>query len=363
VNGVVEAGFGEGCAGCHGAPPASGAHARHATLPAGVAASYGSTAVLEDVAPAGADPDLYGFGCGHCHPLDPARHLDGEVQVDLSPAGAPAGSLRARNLPGAALDAASATCAGVACHSSGQASPAVDAFRTTPAWTSATPLSCDGCHANPPRYASGGPGAADANSHLQLHEDGWEWGHFGGLPGPWHTAKHGLDPGVTDGAPITCQACHARTVDPAATFPGGSFWLDTTADYDLGGALGYACTDCHGAAGGPPAGAGRVRPLRHVNGVRDVDFDARTTLPAYDWLPPPPDRPTRPYWVTPAWIFGLPEPFDGGLEGQTLSMHLAGVRYDPATQTCSSVTCHMFETEVRWGAPYDWDACSRCHGM
>jgi predicted CxxxxCH...CXXCH cytochrome family protein len=363
LNGVVDVDLGAGCDACHGAPPPSGAHALHATPPAGVAPVYGSTAVLEDVAPAGADPDRYAFGCGHCHPLDPARHMDGAVQVELSPGGAPQGSLRARNLPGAALDAATGTCAGVACHSSGRASPPVDGFRATPPWAAAARLPCDGCHANPPRHPSGGPGAEDANSHLQLQADGWEWGHFGGLPGPWHGGpKHGSEPGLTDGAPITCQACHAGTVDPAATLSGGFFWLDTTGDYDLGGPLGYACAACHGAGeGAPAAGAGRVRPLRHVNGRRDVEFDARTALPALPWLPAPPDRPSRPYWVTPGAVT-LPAPFDGGLEGATLSLHLAGARYDPATKTCSDVACHLFEAEVRWGAPHDgWDACARCH--
>ena len=201
-----------------------------------------------------ADPDLYGFGCGHCHPLDPARHMDGAVEVELSPAGAPAGSLRARNLPGAAFDPAGGSCGGVACHSSGQASPSVDQFRATPAWTSAARLPCDGCHANPPRHPSGGAGADDANSHVQLQADGWEWGHFGGLPGPWHGAKHG----ARARARRTARRSPARpatrdTVDPAATLPGGSFWLDTTGDYDLGGALGYACAGCHGARRAAPA--------------------------------------------------------------------------------------------------------------
>ena len=41
------------------------------------------------------------------------------------------------------------------------------------------------------------------------------------------------------------------------------------------------------------AGAGKVRPLRHVNGRRDVAFDPRTALPAISWLPAAPNTPTR----------------------------------------------------------------------
>jgi predicted CxxxxCH...CXXCH cytochrome family protein len=363
VNGAVELGLGEGCDACHGAPPATGAHARHATPPSPDALAYGGTAVLEELPGAGGGAE-YAFGCGHCHPLDPARHLDGEVQVELSPAGAPAGSLRARALPGAAYDRATGTCSGVACHSSGQASPDAAGFRTTPAWTSEVRLACDGCHGNPPRHASGGAGAADANSHLQLQEDGYEWGHFGGLPGPWHTSKHGVAPGTTDAAPITCQACHAETVDPSATMPDGSFWLDTTGDYDLGGALGFECAGCHtGEAGRPAPGAGRARPLRHVNGRRDVAFDARTAAAAAPWLPPAPNTPSRPYWVLPARI-SLPATLDGGLEGSTLSFHLGSARYDAATKTCTSVACHLFQESVTWGAPHDgFTACASCHGF
>lgn len=363
VDGALDVDLRGGCDACHGAPPASGAHARHATPLSLEVLAYGGTAVLEDLSGAAADPDDYGFGCGHCHPLDPARHLDGEIQVELSPAGAPAGSLRARNLATAAYDPASATCAGVACHSSGQASPAEASFRGTPAWTSAARLACDACHANPPRYASGGAGATEANSHLQLQANGWEWGHFGGLPGPWHGSKHGVAPGTTDAAPITCQACHAGTVDPAATLAGGAFWLDTTGDYDLGGGLGFTCTGCHtGEAGRPPPGAGRVRPLRHVNGRRDVAFDARVALPPAPWLPLAPNTPSRPYWVLPGRVT-LPDPLDGGLEGSTLSLHLGGARYAPDTKTCTSVACHLFEASVVWGAPHDGSACARCHGF
>ncbi len=367
------------CQRCHGAPPASGAHLLHATPPSPEDVAYGATTVLEDVAPGGAPG--YFFGCGQCHPVDPAHHMNGAVEVDLSPAGAPAASLKARNAPDTAYDPLTKTCSGVYCHSSGQATPAYVA--ATPAWD-ATPgaLGCTGCHANPPRYASGGAGAPDANGHVQLQDGGIEWGHFGGEPGPahWGGTKHGgdnaMDWGVgQDAAPITCGTCHSETVDPAAAGPSGFYWLDTGGDYDLGGLLGYRCDTCHsGAPGAPAQGAGKVLPLRHVNGRRDVVFDRRTDLTLFDptWLPSAPNTPTRPYWVTQAYLgLTIPSPqipdaiFEGGVDGGTMSFYLKSASYDPATKTCSTVACHLLQTEVVWGTPYSsttTDACTACHG-
>ena len=85
-----------------------------------------------------------------------------------------------------------------------------------------------------------------------------------------------------------------------------------------------------------------------MNGRRDVDFDARTAPPRAPWLPPAPDTPTRPYWVDPG-DDPLPEPLDGGARRRDALVHLAGARYDPATKTCTSVACHLFETSVRLG--------------
>ena len=45
----------------------------------------------------GDDPAPYAFGCGQCHPTDPAMHIDGVVEVDLSPSAAPANTLKAAN--------------------------------------------------------------------------------------------------------------------------------------------------------------------------------------------------------------------------------------------------------------------------
>lgn len=207
-------------------------------------------------------------------------------------------------------------------------------------------MQCDGCHDNPPAYPSGDAGSPTANVHLVMADDGYEFGHFGGLPGPWHTSFHG---GSGAGA-ITCQACHYATTDPTHTGPSGFYWLNTTGNYKLdGGALNYSCTGCHSPDAGivSPPGAGGVLPLKHVNGVRDVVFDRRMLLPAgYTGGVTP--APTAPFWVLGS--------------STTKNFDLADAGYDPASKTCTNVSCHHQQTSVQWGVtPVGWATCNDCH--
>jgi predicted CxxxxCH...CXXCH cytochrome family protein len=399
VNGAVDfGGTGGGtllCDACHGYPPASGAHLVHFGRTEGAdQGAYGDVRALGDLVAAGLLPvsfPSYAFGCGNCHPLDAAGHMDGLVQVELAGSGAPAGSLKA--LSPAAASYASGSCSSVYCHSSGQANDvaaATPAYVTTPGWTSGTKLGCASCHGNPPRYPSGGPGTTTANSHLGLAFDGYEFGHFGGMPGVWHPgpefgSKHGQGnwAALNDASPITCQTCHYATVDPAHTGPSGFYYLDTSGDYLLPGSVThYDCLACH-AAGDPvaPTGSGKVLPLLHVNGSRDVVFDPRETLPGIPWLPSAPFTPSRPTWVTNAAplvdplpagaVYDppvIPPPPDGQtwpFADPTLSLDLGAATWTRATKTCSGVACHLAETGVVWGGvPEDFSGpCRRCHGL
>ena len=382
------------CDGCHGAPPATGAHLLHSGAALRPTLAYGDLAVLEDFAAGGA---TYGFGCGHCHPLDPALHLadaggDGLPDVELAPPtdGSAPNSLRAKNSPYAVYDRATGTCRGVYCHSSGQDVPA---YVETPPWT-APPgtLGCDGCHGNPPRYASAGPDSAAANGHLQLAYDGWEWGHYAGLPGPYHGSVHGSGTVGEAAAPMTCQSCHFETVDAANVAPGGFYYLDTSGDYALPGGdasrLGSAvwqasqCATCHDGVRAP-VGRGKVLPLRHVNGRRDVAFDPRTALPdGYaTGLPALASAGAiAPYYVAPFQVdvSGYALPPGGAIltaqdATQVLAIDLASATYDPATRTCAGIPCHLArqarvdagaEGPLRWGAPYLRGAsCNACHSF
>lgn len=352
------------CGGCHGVPPPTGSHVAHygdTSLPPLV--SYGDLRTVAAIVPGGAP--YYAFGCGNCHPLSASAHGDGGVQVELFDPTAPAGTLKARNAPTATF--AAGTCSGVYCHSSGQQTPA---YVATPAWNggSLPEPRCAACHANPPAYPSGGASTPSANTHVVIGDDGWELGHFGGLPGPWHGSWHGEGP--VDSAPITCQTCHYATVDSSHTGPGGLYYLDTSGDYDLGGMLGYSCAACHtGGAGEPAVGAGAVVTARHVDGARDVAFDPRTSVPASaTGLPPAPNRPTLPYWTTE--VPGVLPP-SSAVDGTTWSFHLADASYDPVDKTCSSVPCHLRQSypaskpqwaPLRWGVtPAGMATCDACH--
>lgn len=367
------------CGDCHGVPPNTGAHQVHFSG-ALTDATYGGTEITSDYP----SPSGYVFNCGNCHPSDPAQHMNGTVDLELhDPA---AGGIKALHpataayTPGATvlydtfgLPYSDGSCSDVYCHSSGQEFPT---YVATPSWSStfATPK-CSQCHANPPNYASVGAGAVVANSHLVMATDGYELGHFGGLPGPWHTSYHGVA-WADNSSPITCQTCHYDTVDSTNTGPGGFYYLDTTGNYDLGGALGYDCTTCHtGAPADPPQGSGKVLPSPHVNGMREVAFDPRTSIPASVTGLPAGSRPTYPYWVTAAPtgavpLFSVKETI--GIEAG-MSLHLGSAVYDPVQKSCSNVACHLKQSfgtgdpafdPLRWGkapAGSGWAFCNSCH--
>ncbi len=355
INGVLE--VTATCGACHGVPPRTAAHATHFGTPATPpVATYGDLRNAADYDPAG--PTTYMFGCGNCHPLDSARHMDGHVDVELYNSSAPSASLKARNAPTASYSGG--TCTGVYCHSSGQQVPT---YVTSPQWTGRFSLPhCANCHGNPPAYPSGGAGSTSANLHLVLADDGWEFGHYLGLPGPWHTSYHG----TRGSSPITCQTCHFRTVDPANLGPGGFYYLDTEGSYDLGGTGPVVCGSCHTGTGTAPAtGSGRIVPLFHVNGTREVEFDRRMSVPStVTGLPTGANRPRYPYWV--AAIPGTLPP-DSAVDGTTFSFNLSNSAYDPATRRCTSVPCHLGQSydpalPMLWGeTPVGNVTCNACH--
>jgi hypothetical protein len=242
-----------------------------------------------------------------------------------------------------------------------------------------------------------------ANSHVQLDVDGYPWGHYG-FPMPsysysqhgrgWETSSY-YGTNYYNSAPLTCQTCHFGTTDPSNTGPGGFYYLDSSGDYTISpngyGTWGYACTACHGSPTFPtaPVGTGKVLPLRHVNGTRDVEFDARTGNPNVSYVPgptanPSANNPTRPYWITSGstslydWTFT-----NRNFAGTTVQFDLSNSTYDPINKTCSNVACHLRQgntnpgnagrfVELKWGAMhyyYGTDpvtgviGCNSCHQM
>jgi predicted CxxxxCH...CXXCH cytochrome family protein len=292
--------------------------------------------------------------------------MDGTIQVSLFEASVPATSLKARNAATAAFDPTARTCSGVYCHSSGQ--DVGTAFATTPAWDSTAKLGCGGCHGNPPRYPTGGAGAASANSHISVTTDpdgDWVGGHFGGVGGNSHAGQHG-ESATLDEATISCQTCHFDTTDATNTGPAGFYYLDTSGDYVFPGAVNewvtpLVCNSCHTGAGALKQQGGKVLPLRHVNGARDVVFDPRDALPqSIPYLPATPNKPAKPYWRTDfansmnAWTTAT-------RNGTTGSISVGASQYDSSTKTCTSVACHAGGSlPLRWGDPVNWD-CRKCH--
>lgn len=350
---------GSGCASCHGFPPATGAHVAHFGLPGVTAGSYVDAGTLQDRYPGATPieaPGVYAFGCATCHTVDSSKHRNGIVEVVLYEATAPAESIKARNASTAAYQGAAQTCSGVYCHSSGQEAPA---YATTPPWGSGSKLGCGGCHANPPRYTSGGAGTATANNHLGVDSYNWVVGHFRGIGAVGHADQHGT-PASSETA-ITCQTCHFDTTDPSNTGVSGFYYLDTSGEYEIAGTdpgQGAAgCGNCHSPTGTTAPGAGKVLPLRHVNGTRDVAFDDRTTVDQLiPYLPAAPNTPAKPYWrasePTSDWTGAV-------WNGTTVSFDLVGSTYNPTSKTCT-VACHA---PLQWGAPHtwSWSNCGNCH--
>lgn len=318
INGMVEVTGGAGaCGSCHALPPPTGAHLKHAALAAPVYGALGTAASLP--APTG-----YAFGCGLCHPMDPAKHLSGgPADIELTNPLAPAGSLKALSplatyTPGSTtvpgpdgIPTTNGTCGNVYCHSSpsfstpaGVPTPQVDFVMTGypityPAWTLSTARSytslawnaanpgCGGCHGFPIRLSSASDTAMAGQSHSWLGPNGNESGHG------WN---HGF-------APLSCRTCHVQTVTAA------------NATSRNAGLSVYGPVPITGFA-------------RHVNGQPDVFFD--TSAPVQ----------------------------------YSTARSLVGATYNVSTKTCSNVSCHLAQVQVKNGNPYREQVgveCNVCH--
>lgn len=306
------------CGACHDLPPETGTHALHAGRAAPV---YGGL----DTAGSLGVTDAYAFGCGHCHPIDPAHHMNGgRAEIALFDGAAPEGSLKALSgatatyQPGAqvvqdafGLEYTLGTCADVYCHSgmvttSGPvAEPDVDfpfvgypivyppyeVTRTrepvTATWGGA--LGCDGCHGYPPRAEWPSDTGGAGESHSYLDPDAFE---------DLHVWNHGFDP-------IPCRTCHVETISTVAAFLRDGTGITT---FDPVAIDGFD---------------------RHVNGAIDVAFDRVNPL---------------------------------GLYRNVLDVGAAA--WDPLSRTCTNVSCHFEQTSVQFGAPYRYanqSECNVCH--
>ena len=340
IDGEVQRSLDAACGACHSVPPQTGSHLTHYSADVDSAA-YGSTAVTSDILPDGESG--YALGCGNCHPTASSAHANsvenaggGSAEIELSPVGAPDGSLRALHLESATytpgdevftdsdgMTYTMGTCSDVYCHSEwvvletpdGVPIPQTDFEFTnypieypdyevvaerqysTPTW--GDDLSCDGCHGFPPRtYFDDGVDAAAGDSHSYITPAGDEDLHG------WAMASS---------VPIACATCHFATVteqgERGRTSEGPAIQWSTfepipIADY-----------------------------TNHVNGQPDIDFTDEGVV------------------VTP-----------NGVAKSEFSFGLA--TYDSETRTCNDVSCHFNQTSVTWGAPYRPEysvECDQCH--
>ena len=317
VNGVVDLDPNAACGACHDLPPPTGTHALHAALSAPV---YGAVTSGSDLG----ITNGYAFGCGQCHPIDGAQHMNGgTAEIELYDPNAPAGSLKARNpvtatyVEGGAiltdsfgLEYTLGTCSDVFCHSgltttsSDVDEPGVDfpfigypidypayTVTRTRTYQSATwgdLLSCAGCHGYPPRGEWPGDVAAAGESHATLTADGWE---------DLHIWNHGYDP-------VPCRTCHFDTVSDVAGFVRDGNGLTALDDMPI------------------------ARYDRHVDGAIEVRFD---TVNAFSYSQP---------------------------------VDLSTAAYDSATSTCTNVACHLRQTSIGFGTPFrstNGPECNSCH--
>jgi predicted CxxxxCH...CXXCH cytochrome family protein len=171
-NGTATWGGTLGCNGCHGNPPATFSHMKHAGK--GV---------------------NYSFACSECHKGN--THANGTFQdVFIDKSGIIAGSA-------ATYTAAIRTCSALYCHSNGTSLATGQPSGGSVVWGSNT-LGCSGCHDNPPAYATGSP---KANSHVS-HSFGCGFCHAGT---------------TTDGLTISDNTLHSNGVYNVTPGAGVSF--------------------------------------------------------------------------------------------------------------------------------------------
>jgi len=326
-----------GCTACHASPPLTGSHQVHYNSSSQDGLRYGDTTVRSTA-------DAYIFGCGNCHPLDSANHMNGTVDVELYNASAPIESLKAKNPPTAAYNPTDNTCGNVYCHSgytvtSGPVglpltSPPntvppgyslwnriyiVDPtgnltyapytvtitknYRVTPAWgTTGTFTTCTECHGFPTTTSLPQVQAMVGDTHGWLDDYNYYDGHmynmgFGGVP---------------------CATCHNTSVNHYGNYPTDPPGVWGPSDIYLYNAVTI-----------------KNRSL-HVNGSSNVAFDT---------------------------VNGYRYNTSGGPVDIVFS---SSTTYDPQTKTCSNMGCHINQTTVRWGSPYRWwnsAECNICHVM
>lgn len=346
------------CGACHGTtaanPPSRGSHTKHAS------SSY------------------YGFACTTCHPsVTDTSHVNASVKIMLNSADTRIGAGARYNgflnySTGApAPSAVYRQCTNIYCHSNGQAA---NLQYASPTW--GTTLTCTGCHGN---YSTvGGAGTALSGKHASHVNNSTVFGTNTGFG---------------------CEACHAKTVSNSTTISNTANHVNKFIDYsgafandnyDTGtkqcqnlychsngnrknivyvnpaiwtSATTYGCNGCHGtsnAATGAPdytnGGAGSTTANSHAIHVARLGITSTTGCYYCHANTVDSGTANKLSGVAPMrHINGTVDVVPGGTFtiGGTVSF-----TYDPATMTCTSISCHG-TTSATWGD----NNCVECHSV
>ena len=321
------------CKGCHAT--LSSGHTRHVGTGWNTLPFYNYTANLSS----GSDTDgvtrkSYSFGCANCHPVTPASHLNGSVEVENGPV-AGGSVLRNKNSASALIGSVGSgtlRCSNVYCH----------ANVTTPQWNQSFSAAtrCGGCHGNAPAN----------DSHLAhkvgIHYDTIFSGTSGLLPA---SGAVGVNAGHGDPAQsstIGCNICHYSTVTTARNKYNSS----------------CSSVACHGNATGSNAdatGAARIANLAfHVNGANNVAFAPSTLIRSKAQVA---SAAFASYtagvagWNATGRVYknGTATAYDRSKNNLTVGSYVGG--------NCSNISCHNGET-ANWvddfGSGQD---CVMCH--
>jgi hypothetical protein len=284
-----QTGFQARCEDCHSTPPATGAHAAH-QVPNTPAPPFPS------------DPRL--FGCGTCHPTDPARHGDGVQQILLNPDLVLLGGTRTTGAQATGLS--SSTSCFVGCHHPlGAPVPSQGV-----GWSTPGPLPCTSCHTKI------NPGGAEptAGAGPSLHDPVFS------------------EARPASGEPTTCWSCHDSGSHDGAHLTGDPALVSSSSAIDA------VCIACHTPPAGPSAG-----PQGQVLHRGDDAATARTP-------------PILPGWST-VTVDSTSGDFHGGRRGTCFSSSRGPV---PCASTATP-TGYGGTLKAPYTRGYPAMPCSSCH--
>lgn len=322
------------CLACH--PVLSATHTAHVgdLFTSGAVTFYNFTANRSDNA-------TYRFGCANCHPMDPAYHMNGRIDVTLQP-DANAGSLKNKNVTVvsdfinntgsgvAGTTKSNVTCSAAYCHSNGYGD--APTYATTPNWYGGTLTGdrCAACHGNSPSTGNTPGSTAHALHVVGIHGLNVFSGTTDNLAaGNSGSVGHGV---AKQSTTLNCDICHADTVTQVRN------------DNNL------SCTACHAGQGNPAQVAFRGK---HINGVVDVSFKDVTFVSKAQLRPGSFAAYSGMLWSRNAGVYkNSTSAFD------STKKSLKSAIYD-GSGGCSNVACHL-------GQPVHWtdkplSYCSICH--